>query len=145
MTYSLTPQDIADRIQGFSLNGTAVRPDATTLASIIEESAAIVNQYLVGKGISVPKNGTPAFLVARSAVVDLAVSKAELARNRAATSMVNETYERVQKVLDTISTTPGFIDEGPSTRMANVGSRGRVGSKCRPPSISDRMAREGKL
>lgn len=144
--YTISPQDIADRIQGFSLTAHGARPDAATLQSILDECEAVASQFLLGKGVAIPDAGTPAWLVVRACVIDMAVSKAELIRNRGTTEMVNETWERVRDQLRTIRDNPAMLDGGGTLRIANTSPRARAAvNSCGHETLLQRMARSGKL
>lgn len=144
---SITPKNIEERIQGFSLTATNARPDIATMESIITESCATVLQYLSGKGISEIDHESPTWHVARSCAIDMCVSKAELVRNRGTTELVNETWDRVRQQLSIIRDTPALVDGGSTSRAANRGTRGRrdMGRHCRDRNLLDRLIWERKL
>lgn len=147
-TYGITPQFIADRINGFLLDDTS-RPTIDTVELVIEEQAARVEGYLVAKGIAMPAGGRGE-LVVRSVIVDLVISYVERARSRGTTSLVDDAWERGRDTLDQIYDHPAQLGEPRGSRVANISlgapsaqSENRCGRGR--ATLIERIAREGKL
>lgn len=146
MTYSVTPSDVSARIHGFLLDATSV-PTIDTVAELISESEAMVNGYLVHKGVGLPlAPGGYGYTIARSVALDLACSKTELARSRRPTEYVKEVWERGKETLDLIMDHPSIVDAAAeSGRAANMAFvSGDRGGCCRPRlTRAQLMARRG--
>lgn len=150
-TYGVTPQSVADRIQGFLLDSNS-RPTIDTVEMIIEEQAAKIDGYLYAKGIEVPMSSSGVAVV-RSVLMDLVISYVERARSRGTSTLVDDAWARGTEALDQIYNRPASVGEAVGARLSNmsVGAGGsmrgsRDGGCCeRRPTLLERMAREGKL
>lgn len=150
-TYGITPQLVADRINGFLLNDQA-RPTRETIEMIVEEQAARIVGYLRAKGIESPLTGNGR-LVARSVLMDLCISYVERARQRGQNTLVEDAWDRGSRALDEIYDVPASMGEPLGGRVSNMAvtapsrieTRSGYGCCGEPVSILDRMIKDGRL
>lgn len=139
------PDDIAGRINGFLLNESS-RPTIQTVEDIILESQSRVRGYLRGKGIlGLVEADDDANLIARSAVIHIAVSQVEMARNRGPSEYAEKAWDRAREILDQIHHYPATIGRPDKANMPNHGAKARRNRFSCRRSLLDRMIDYGDV
>lgn len=131
MSYGITPEKVAARINGFAL-GPNTTPSTSTVADFISEATARVNALLAGKGVKLPVQGD-AELVVRGWVYEVVVAQIEAARSRQVTSLVTDAWSRVDRAMDQFAAYPYTIGTETGRRYADmpaVAGRRRRGCGC---------------
>lgn len=148
----ITPQTIADRINGFRLDQTS-RPTEDAVTDIIEEQSARVRGVLVHKGLlahdeSFDDLPSHSGSLVRGVIIDLCVSAVSRVRDRSDTSMSDGALERAREVLALIDARPSRLGAPTGGRKANlshVSKRAKVAGRdscCRRSSLLDRLSRD---
>lgn len=143
MAITITPQDIAARVNGFQLTDNST-PSIDTILQMIQEDTAYVLMLVRSKGVVVTA-GSEQEVYLRGLVIRLVVAKAELARNRSSSTFATEVQDRAIAELN------AFLERAANLTPSDVGhtdkpASGNQAVNCkRRLNEIDRWRAQGKL
>lgn len=128
---TVTPGDIADRINGYQLSDTST-PSRATVEQMIAEATAYVTMLVTSKGVTVAAGSSQATYL-RGVVIRAVCAEAERARQRGASSYATDLSDAIRREVEDIvarAATLANADTGIVDKGAHGPSRRATPTSC---------------
>jgi hypothetical protein len=119
MSFSITANDLKNRVQGLEISPMSV-PNTTVVGDIISTAEALVTREAEAVGIVNYQIGDDTYIILRTMAIYKAISEVLISRNRGDSAGVSWYMEEYARLLGTLRHRPQSINDRPAPQNVTV-------------------------